>query len=582
MIEIVVMPKLGFNMDEGRLVKWYKAEGDTITKGEPLFAVETDKTSIDIEAIQNGIVRKLFADEGEVLSVTLPIAIIADAEEEIEKTIADIFLQLGKDKIAVPDDTQSEKALTPAQAVSSQQGSDTDKFDHDIFIIGGGPGGYVAAIKAAQSGKKVALAEKDALGGTCLNKGCIPTKALLRSAEAFNEIKNAEKFGVTGVDTSKMELDFRKIQSRKTDVVGQLVSGVEILLKKNGVDVYRGEAILEDNNTVSIDGQIHTSEYIIIATGSSIKSLPIEIDKKMNLITSDEALSLEECPKDIVIVGGGVVGIEIAFFLSNAGSKVTVIEFLPNILPMVDEEISGMVKSDLENSGIQIYTNAAVNKITAKKVVFEKDGEPREVEATTVLMAVGRVPNLEGINCEKLGIETNRNAIVTDKYMKTSIPNIYAIGDVNGKVMLAHTASAEGLVAIDNICGHINIMNYNNIPSVIYIEPQIASTGLTEKQAKEKYSQIKVGKFPMVGNGKSKVAGDERGLIKVITETKYGEIVGIHSYCLGASDMIVEGVLAIDLETTAEEMLNVIHPHPTVSEAYHEAFHAVQGKAIHI
>ena len=591
MIETVVMPKLGFNMDEGKLVKWYKSEGDTITKGEPLFAIETDKTSIDVEATQDGIVKKMFIGEGDTSPVTLPIAIIADEGENIDSAVLDALSQLGvDDSFKVNEQSPEKTASTSTQGADRTQSASNlgqsqignVDYDFDVFVIGGGPGGYVAAIKAAQNGKKVAIAEMDAMGGTCLNRGCIPTKALLKSVETLNEVKEAYKFGVTGLDTSKTTLDFEKVQERKSEVVGQLVGGVGMLLQKNGVTILNGKATLEDKNTISINDDKYTSKNIIIATGSSIKSLPIEIDKKMNVITSDEALNMNECPKDIVIIGGGVIGIEIAFFLSGAGSKVTVVEFLPNILPMVDEEISDMVQSDLEASGIKIYTGAAVNKIKANGVVFEKDGKEEEIKTSTVLMAVGRGPRLDGIDCEKLGIMTMKGAISTDEYMRTTVPNIYAIGDVNGKVMLAHTASAEGLVAVDNICGHTKKMKYDNIPSAIYIQPQIASTGLTEKAAKKKYGNIKVGKFPMVGNGKSKVMGDERGVIKIITEAKYGEIVGVHSYCFNASDMITEGVMAIDLEATAEEMINVIHPHPTVSEAYHEAFHAVHDKAIHI
>lgn len=592
-MEIVVMPKLGFNMDEGKLVKWYKSEGDSINKGEPLFAIETDKTSIDVEATQAGIVRRLFIGEGESVPVTLPIAIIADEGENIDDAVQDALVKLGKADGGVSGgeaDTSSApaSAMSPSSAPSATpsngsaaQAEVSHNFDFDVFVIGGGPGGYVAAIKAAQLGKKTAIAEKDVLGGVCLNRGCIPTKTLLRSVEALNGVKEAAEYGITGVDASKAALDFKKVQERKTSVVSQLVGGVGALLMKNKATLLNGEAVIEDKNTVTVNGKPYTAANIIIATGSSVKSLPIEVDKKMNVITSDEALSLTKCPKDIVIVGGGVIGIELAFFLANSGSKVTVVEFLESILPMVDEEISTMVASELESMGIKIITGAAVEKITDKSVVFKKANKVEEIKTANVLMAVGRAPRLDGIDCERLGIKMEKGAITTDAHMRTSIDNIYAIGDVNGKVMLAHTASAEALVAVDNICGANKTMRYDNIPSAIYIEPQIASTGLTEKQAREKYGDLKIGRFPMVGNGKSKVAGDERGMIKVITEAKYGEIVGVHSYCLNASDMIVEAVLAINLEATAEELIDTIHPHPTVSEAYHEAFHAAHDKAIH-
>ena len=430
-------------------------------------------------------------------------------------------------------------------------------------------------------GKKTVIIEKQHFGGTCLNVGCIPTKALLRSAEALKEVKESAEFGVTGLDTSEAALDLVKVQARKKRVVNQLVSGVEGLLKGNGVAIENGEGKLEDAHTVSVNGKKITAANVIIATGSEAKMLPVKISPEATVLTSTQMLDIDKAPASMAVIGGGVIGIEFAYFLATIGVKVSVVEFLDRILPMVDEEITAQVTENLKELGVEIHTGAKVTEITADGVIFEKDGETHQISAQQVLMAVGRGPSLKGIDTEALGIKTERGAIVTDDTLKTSADGIYAIGDVNGKAMLAHTASMEGIVAVKNICGEKAVMDYTKIPSAIYIQPEIASVGLTEKQAAEKYDKIKVGRFPLLANGKAKVAGEERGLVKVITEAKYGEIVGVHMYCIHATDMIAEAVVAMKLEATAEEVAMAIHPHPTVSEVMHEAMHAVSGRAIH-
>lgn len=579
MAEVIIMPKLGFNMSEGKLVKWYKKEGDSVGKGEALFSIETDKTSIDIEATGDGVVRILLIEEGESVPVTLPIAIIGGADESIDVELAEALSKLGKKVEAEKPAAPVSVAVTPSSAIATAATESTKDFD--IIIVGGGPGGYVAAIKAAQLGKRTAIVEKDKFGGVCMNRGCIPTKALLRSVEALKEIKGSEDFGIVDIDVSNARLDMVKIQTRKNSIVKQLVGGVSGLLKKNGVTAIEGEGSIKDKNTVVVNGKEYRAEYIIIATGSNIKSLPIPIDPKMEILTSNEVLELDTIPKDITIIGGGVIGIEFAYFFANIGCKVTVVEFLDRILPMVDEEITNQVTGMLEYMGVKVYTSARVTEISSNAVIFEKDGNQESVPANKVLMAVGRRPEIGGIDCEKLNIKTEGGAIVTDLTLKTSVENIYAVGDVNGKVMLAHTASAEGIIAVENICGHHKTMDYDKIPSAIYIQPEVASVGLTEAQAKEKYGAVKVGTFPLLANGKAKVAGDENGLIKVIVEPKYNEIVGVHIFCLHATDLIAEAVVAMNLEATAEEVAMSVHPHPTVSEIYHEAFHAVVDKAIH-
>lgn len=581
MAEVIIMPKLGFNMNEGKLVKWYKAEGDDVKKGENLFSIETDKTNMDIEATNDGVVRKLLIDEGDQIPVTLPIAIVATRDEDITAALAQALKDLGKDSAAESNPT-SLNTTEPMAAGSSKNTADKSYTnDYEVVVVGGGPGGYVAAIKAAQMGKKTAIIERENVGGTCLNVGCIPTKALLRSAEALNEVKESAQFGVIDVDITKAKLDLNKVQARKKDVIGQLVGGVQGLLKGNGVTMIKGQGTVTDAHTVEVDGKKYTADYIIIATGSDVKNLPIPVSPKMDVLTSKEMLDISETPKTMAIIGGGVIGMEFAYFLASIGTKVTVIEFLDRILPMVDEELTAQVTANLIKMDITIHTSAKVTEITDTAVKFEKAGTVQEVEVEKVLMAVGRAPSLDGINCEVIGIKSERGAIVTDEYLRTSVSNIYAIGDVNGKAMLAHTASMEGIVAVEHICGHHTKMDYSKIPSAIYIQPEIASVGLTEAEARAKYGNVKVGKFPLMANGKAKVAGEPRGLVKVITEPKYGEIVGVHMYCIHATDMIAEAVVAMKLEATAEEVAGAIHPHPTVSEVMHEAMHAVAGKAIH-
>ncbi|NCB42220.1 MAG: dihydrolipoyl dehydrogenase [Clostridia bacterium] len=450
---------------------------------------------------------------------------------------------------------------------------------YDVAVIGGGPGGYVAAIKAAQMGRKTCIIEKDAFGGVCLNRGCIPTKSFLKSAEVMSTIKESAEFGIE-LETSGAVLNMERVQKRKNMVVQQLVKGVQGLLKANGVDVYAGEASFANKNTIMVGNQKIEAQDIIIATGSKVKSLPIPITDS-EVLTSTELLNLHKLPESMTIIGGGVIGIEFAYFLAMSGVKVTVIEFLDQILPMVDEEITKAVAVKLDKLGIVIHTGAKVTSITENKVTYEKSGTIHVTGSEKILMAVGRTPDTEGLNLQAVGVKTERGAVITDLNMRTNVEGIYAIGDVNGKAMLAHVASMEGIIAVENICGHSNKMRYEQVPSAIYIQPEIACVGLTEAQARQRYGEIQVGHFPLIANGKSKIEGTTEGLIKIITALPYNEIVGVHIFSLHATDMISEAVLAMNLECTAEEIVNSIHPHPTISEAVHEACHAVYGKAIH-
>jgi len=580
MAELIIMPKLGFNMNEGKLLRWYSKEGDEIQKGKPLFSIETDKTNIDIEATRDGFLRKILLAEGETVPVTLPIAVIGDKDEDIEAILSDALVALGKGGASAETSVKETSAKETSRETPEKQAGQTSNRDFDIIVIGGGPGGYVATIKAAQLGKRVAIVEGDKFGGVCLNRGCIPTKVLLKSASVLNDVKESKDYGITGI-SGKAGLDMNIVQQRKAKVVSQLVGGVEGLLKSNGVTIFKGNGKLHDVNTVSVAGKNITADYVIIATGSSVKAFPVTPDPAMNVVTSDEALELTEIPENIVIVGGGVIGVEFASFFASAGSKVTVVEFLDKVLPMADDDISAQTEKMLVDMGVTIHTSAKVTAVTKDAVEFEKTGKAEVVNTSMVLVSVGRVPNTEGINCKETGIKTEKGAIITDEHLRTSVDNIFAIGDVNGKVMLAHTASAEAIAAVENICGYSSIMSYDTIPSVVFTSPEIAWAGLTESEAKAKYGKIKVGKFPMLANGKSKVDGMEDGFMKVIITEEYNEIVGVHMVGIHASDMIAEAVLAMNLEATAEEVVKAIHPHPTISEVYHEAFSAALGRAIH-
>ena len=456
----------------------------------------------------------------------------------------------------------------------------SSSFDFEVLVIGGGPGGYEAAIKAAQSGKKTGIIEKEHFGGICLNEGCIPTKVLLRSAEALKEVKRCSEFGVTHAETSEAVLDMERVQKRKSKIIRQLVSGVESLMKANKITVIKGVGSFVDKNTVVVEGQNYTAKNIIIASGSKVKMLPIQVSERANVLTSKEILNLNYTPVDIVIIGGGVIGIEFAFFLNSIGTKVTVVEFLDRILPMVDSEITDYLVKALTKKGIAIHTGAAVSEIKENSVVYDKGGEKFEIPASLVLMAVGRVPDTENLNAEKAGIKITKGAIETNLKLETNVPNIYAIGDINGKSMLAHTASMEGLIAVENICGGNRQINYDEIPSAIYIQPEIACVGLTEEQAAKQYKNIKVGKFPMMANGKAKIAGEEEGFIKIIIDKDTGKVLGAHLFCIHATDLISEIVTDMSLNASIEDIINIVHPHPTVSEAIFEAFHAAADRAI--
>lgn len=580
MAEVIIMPKLGFNMDSGQLVTWHKKPGEAVKKGEPLFDINTDKTTMPVEATSDGILLKVMLAEGEAADVFTPIAVVGSQGEDPDAAIA-AHGGGAAAKAATPA-ASSAPAPKAAPAATPAPAAKASSYDYEITVIGGGPGGYVAAIKAAREGKKVCLVEKGKLGGVCLNEGCIPTKTLLKTANLLSEIRHAGEFAIEGLDAAKATVNMAKLQERRKKVIATLVGGVGGLMRGNKITLVLAAAKFVDAHTIEAGGKRIASEYFIIATGSDVFMPPfIALEGKNDILTSREALELDKVPASIAIIGGGVIGVEFASLLNKLGSKVTVLELLENLMPMVDPEVSNLAKKRLEKDGIVFKMQAKVTKVKNNSVYFEVDGREETLAADTVLMAVGRIPYAEGLGAAEIGIEFDRRAIKTDDHLRTNIPNIYCIGDVNGKVMLAHVASHEGMVAVENICGHNLEMHYDRIPSCIYLDPEIACIGLTEEQAKATGRKLKVGKFKMAGNGKSLVEGDTDGLVKVIIDAELGEILGLHMYGKHATDMISEMSVAMTLESTAEEIIESIHPHPTVSEAIPEAFMAAYGKAIH-
>ncbi|NFS08828.1 dihydrolipoyl dehydrogenase [Clostridium botulinum] len=458
-----------------------------------------------------------------------------------------------------------------------------------LVVIGGGPGGYVAAIRGAQLGAEVTLIEKEKLGGTCLNIGCIPTKVLLHSSELLNEIKEARTLGIEV--NNEVKINWTQLQNRKNTVVNTLVSGVSSLLEHNKVKVINGTAAFEGKSNIKVTKDQGESENIqfdnvIISSGSVPFIPPIEGRELEGVIDSTGALSLDSIPKSMVIIGGGVIGIEFANIFNSLGCKVTVIEMLPYILPPVDREISEILKEKLKKDGIDIYNNCKVTKIENNNenlnVSFEEDNDKLNIEAQKVLIAVGRRANISNLNLESTGVYIEKGCIWVNDNMETNIKGIYAIGDCTGKNMLAHVASDQGIIAVENIMGKNKKMDYKTVPACVYTKPELASVGLTEEQTKEKGIDYKVGKFPLIYNGKSLIMNDTEGFIKIIVDKKYEEILGVHILGPRATDLITEAALALRLEATLEEIITTVHAHPTIGEAMKEAALAVNKEAIHM
>jgi dihydrolipoamide dehydrogenase len=459
----------------------------------------------------------------------------------------------------------------------------------DIAVIGSGPGGYVAAIRASQLGKKVAIIEKADLGGVCLNWGCIPTKALLKSAQVFDYINHAADYGIS---VAEVKTDFDGMIKRSRGVADGMSKGIAFLMKKNKIEVIKGTAKLAGKGKIAVtgeDGKVNTVEvdHTILATGSRSRQLPnIPIDGK-HVIGYREAMVLPKQPKEMLIIGSGAIGMEFAYFYNTVGTKVTIVEFMNRILPVEDEEVSKAMAMSYKKKGIEILTESSVEKVEVKgdrctvSIKTAKGVETRECDI--VLSAAGVETNLENLGLEEMGVKTERGKVVVDEFYKTTVPGVYAIGDIVPGPALAHVASAEGIICVEAICGHHpQPLNYGNIPGCTYTHPEGASVGLTEAQAKEKGYEIRVGKFPFSASGKASASGHKDGFVKVIFDKKYGEWLGCHMMGEGVTDMIAEAVVARNLETTGMEVLKSVHPHPTMSEAVMEAVAQAYDECIHL
>ncbi len=460
---------------------------------------------------------------------------------------------------------------------------------YDVIVIGSGPGGYVAAIRASQLGLKTAVVEKSELGGVCLNWGCIPTKALLKSAQVFEYIKHAKDYGI---EVGESKQDFPAVVKRSRDVASGMSKGIAFLMKKNKIDVIVGTGKLASVGKVEVTDAagakvIHDAKHIILATGARSRELPnIKLDGK-KIIGYRDAMVLPQQPKSMVVMGSGAIGSEFAYFYNAMGTKVTIVEFMPNILPIEDEEVSKEVAKSFKKSGIDIMTNASVESVDTSgagcKIKVKTAEGIKELEADIVLSAVGIQTNLENLGLETLGVKTDKGKVLVDDFYTTNIKGVYAIGDIVKGPALAHVASAEGIICVEKIAGHHpEPLNYNNIPGCTYCSPEVASVGYTEKAAKEAGYEIKVGKFPFSASGKASAGGVKEGFVKLIFDAKYGEFLGAHLVGANVTEMIAEVVVARKLETTGMEIIKSVHPHPTMSEAIMEAAAQAYGECIHL
>ncbi|MEN3004633.1 dihydrolipoyl dehydrogenase [Dehalobacterium formicoaceticum] len=543
---------------KGTIGKINVSVGDKVTAGQELLSLETKKGNAVVKSQHDGAVESIEVEEGaEVKALDILLKIAGAQETAVQKT---------------------------EEKVKSEE-----KIECDITIIGGGPGGYVAAIKGAKLGAKVVLIEEGALGGTCLNYGCIPTKALVRSAEVFDSFKEAEEYGLSVKDYC---VDMEKVIDRKNAIVSRLVGGVEDLLEKNNIRVISGRGKLINKDTVQAETEDKiievNSKDIIIATGSEPSCPPIPGANSKSVVTSKEILDLKELPEKFAIVGGGVIGMEIAFIFASFGVEVFVIEFLDDVLQTLDEDVIEEIKTAADQKGIKIFTGSEVEEVIDTlnekfMVRFTKDGRPEYLAVDKILMCTGRKPYLEGLGIEAVGIELNENkrGLKVNEKMQTNIDNIYAIGDVTDIMQLAHVASHQGIVAVENIMGHNAEMDYSAVPSAIFTHPEIASVGLTEKEAQSKGLNIEVGKFPYAANGKALTVGDDRGFIKIIKDQDTEKIVGAHIIGINAADLISSLTIAVKNGLTTKQITETIFAHPTTAEVIHEGVLSVEGGALH-
>jgi len=608
----VYMTQLSPTMTEGKIVRWLKKEGDDLASGEVMAEIETDKATMEMEVVDEGILHKIIQPESAVVQVGSPIAVIAEEDEDIPADyMPEGVSETVPDQEAVPSGAET-AVVTPEQvvktiaasapvAIADDEGEEHElnlkpagifnaDGEYDVVVIGAGPGGYVAAIRAAQLGLKTACIESTHLGGICLNWGCIPTKALLRTAELINVIEHSGD--ELGLGISKANPDLKKAVARSRKISARLNGGIGFLFKKNRIEHIDGFASFEPDNTLMVKGndgnsrQV-TAKHVIVATGARARSFPgMDVDEKV-IITYKQALAPKSLPKELVVIGSGAIGMEFAYFYNAMGSNVTVIEAAPQILPLEDAEISKVVDRSFKKNGIKIVTHAMVSSaknVKGKAVVeYKVKDKEQTITGDVCLVAVGVIGNTDSIGSGNTSMKVERNTIEVDDYYRTDHPGVYAIGDVVGAPALAHVASHEGIVCVEAIAGQEpHPVDYGNVPGCTYCQPQVGSCGKTEQQCKEEGIDIKIGHMSYATNGKALGLAETEGMVKTIFHAETGELLGAHIVGAEATEIIVALQLARTLETTETELIHHMFPHPTLSEMLHEAVLDSEGRAIHI
>ncbi len=594
----VVMPQMGESIAEGTITKWLVGVGEKVERDQPLFEISTDKVDAEIPSPAAGVLLAIHNAAGETVPVNKGVGLIGAAGETAGATPAAAPAPTAAAAAPVPPSapaapaTASPAAPAPvasAPAHASAPAAPQGEFDYDLVIVGSGPGGYVAAIRAGQLGMKVACVEKDPkFGGTCTHRGCIPTKALLHSAELVDQIRHAGDFGIA---VGEPTVEIEKVHAYKRGIVDKSASGIESLFKKYKVEGVRGYGRLNGPHSVEVtaaDGSRRTltTRFVMIATGSVPRDIRVAPSNGTTILNSDHILEMERIPKSIVVLGAGAVGTEFASVFRSFGADVTLVEMLPRLLPIEDEEVSKELERQLKKRGMKVMTSTQLTQAEpydgGVKVTLKQGEKESQIDAEILLVAVGRAPVTEDIGLDKVGLTTEKGYLQVNGVMQTSVPHIYALGDVVPTPWLAHIASAEGILAVEHMKGlPVHPLNYDRTPSCTYCEPEVGSVGLTEAKAKERGYDVGVGKFSFMASGKARILGKAQGFVKIVRDKKYDEILGVHIIGPHATDLIAEACVALQAEMTTEELMHTIHAHPTLSEAVMEAAHATLGPAIH-